>query len=268
MKFGDYFRSKSKIMQSRAKGAKETLGESNIKGNNAEQVLASFLRNVTPSYAVYNTGVVIDSFGKETEEVDVIIYDQRFPVLEFEDARVFLAEGIITAIESKLTYHYGTDGKKQMQEASDFANIVRSERRETYQILNPNEVTKSEKVTNTPINSVLFCHTSRPSEVETIEDHLIDQIGKDIEEISVIESSSIPDQVERSDDIKVYDAIELEVPGINVCILGKCYIKYDSENEEFISYRFGHDSLVPMVAHIAEMMSNQEKIQQSLDPYL
>jgi hypothetical protein len=255
-------------MQSRARGAKETLGENNIKGNNAEQLLVSFLRNVTPSYAVYRTGVVIDSFGRETEEVDVIIYDQRFPVLEYEDARVFLAEGIITAIESKLTYQYGDDGKKQMQEASDFANIVRSERRTTYEILSPEEVTEGVEIVNAPISSLLFCHTTRPSGVDTIEDHLQDQIARDIEQISVAESTSLPNQVDRSDDITVFNVIELEESPINVCVLGKCYIKFDSENNEYISYEFGHDSLVPMIAHISEMMADQEKVQQSLEPYL
>jgi hypothetical protein len=268
MMFQDYFRAKSEIMQAQAEGVKATLEENNIKGNNAEQVLASFLRNVTPSYAVYQTGVVIDSFSNETEEVDVIIYDQRFPVLEHEDARVFLAEGIITAIESKLTYQYGADGKKQMQEASDFANIVRSERRSTFQMLSPGEVTEGEEITNNPINSTLFCHTARPSDVTTIEDHLQDQVGKDMEKIQTTESSALPDRVERRDDITVYDAIELENPPINVCVLGKCYIKYDNEHNEYISYRFGHDSLVPMIAHISDMMSEQEKIQQSLEPYL
>ena len=266
--FDDYFRSKSKIIQARAKASKEILSENNIKGNNAEQLLASFLRNVTPSYAVYRTGVVVDSFDRETEEVDVLIYDQRFPVLEQEDARIFLAEGIITAIESKLTYQYGSAGKKQMQEASDFAKIVRSERRSTFQILDPEKVVETTEISNSPINSVLFCHTSRPSDVETIEEHLCQQIGKDMNKISIEESSALPNRVSREEDITVYEAIELEESPINVCVLGKCYIKYDKVNEEYISYRFGHDSLVPMIAHISEMMSEQNQIQQSLEPYL
>jgi hypothetical protein len=96
--FSEYFKSKSRIIHSRPKSAKETLNEANLKGDNSEELLCSFLRSVTPSYAVYKTGVIIDSFGSETGEVDVIIYDQRFPVLEYEDARVFLAEGVIAAL--------------------------------------------------------------------------------------------------------------------------------------------------------------------------
>jgi hypothetical protein len=167
-----------------------------------------------------------------------------------------------------LTYSYGEDGKKQMHEASDFADIVKSERKLDLRLRTSTDIVRETEVKNAPINSILFCHTTRPNKMETIEEHIQDEIGRDIQQISVGESSSLPDDVRRKDDIVVYGVNELENPPINVGILGRGYIKYDEVHDEFVSYRFGHDSLVPMLTHIYSMLAEQQTTQQTLEPYL
>ena len=77
-----------------------------VKGQSAEEVLATFLRRHLPASLGVTTGHVVDSYGNRSTQVDVIIYDAtRTPAL-FTSADggvdVLPAEGVLAVIEVKM----------------------------------------------------------------------------------------------------------------------------------------------------------------------
>ncbi len=71
-------------------------------GDNRERGIAVFLKEHLPSaYQVYRGGKVIDTFGRESKQVDVIICNSLVPQLVTENKTLYFVEGVMGAIESK-----------------------------------------------------------------------------------------------------------------------------------------------------------------------
>lgn len=73
-------------------------------GTSRELFLMRALRNVLPPAVHIGSGIVVDCEGKRSQQVDIVVYDPRFPVLRSAlAAGLYLAEGVIATIEVKST---------------------------------------------------------------------------------------------------------------------------------------------------------------------
>ena len=85
---------------------RDASGHAGLKGDGAEAVVASFLRQRLPNALGVTSGHVVDATGQLSKQADVIIYDaMRTPVLftaAHEGWDVVPAEGVIAVIEVKM----------------------------------------------------------------------------------------------------------------------------------------------------------------------
>lgn len=73
-------------------------------GNAREFFVANVLKSVLPPSLHIGTGKIIDVKGNTSKQVDVIIYDPQFPVMETSKGQgMYLVDGVIAAIEIKST---------------------------------------------------------------------------------------------------------------------------------------------------------------------
>lgn len=72
-------------------------------GQAREFLISRFLKSILPPAIHFGTGKIIDSSGNYSKQIDIIIYDPRFPILEIAGGGLYLVEGVIAAIEVKST---------------------------------------------------------------------------------------------------------------------------------------------------------------------
>jgi hypothetical protein len=71
-------------------------------GSAREFLVSRALRSVLPPSLHIGTGRVIDSCGNRSKQVDVVIYDPVFPILETHPGNgLYLVEGVVATIEVK-----------------------------------------------------------------------------------------------------------------------------------------------------------------------
>lgn len=79
------------------------LGHNGTVGQAREFLLKNVLSRILPSTVHIGSGRVIDSFGGESKQIDVVVYDPRFPMLSSEGAALYFVEGVLATIEVKST---------------------------------------------------------------------------------------------------------------------------------------------------------------------
>jgi len=80
------------------------LDHSSLVGSAREFIVKRVLRSILPPMAHIGTGMVVDFHGKKSRQIDIIVYDPRFPVFEIESGiGIYLLEGVIATIEVKST---------------------------------------------------------------------------------------------------------------------------------------------------------------------
>lgn len=73
-------------------------------GSAREFLIKRVLRSILPPIVHIGSGKIIDSQGNSSNQVDIILYDSRFPVLEVESGvGLYFLSGVIGAIEVKST---------------------------------------------------------------------------------------------------------------------------------------------------------------------
>lgn len=78
------------------------LGHGTMIGNAREFFVKRVLKTVLPPAYHIGSGRIIGSNGATSKQIDVIVYDPMFPVLEPEVGQgIYLAEGVVAAIEVK-----------------------------------------------------------------------------------------------------------------------------------------------------------------------
>lgn len=71
-------------------------------GSAREKFLSIALKSILPPAVHLGSGMIVDARGRHSRQIDIIIYDPRFPVLEIVDGfGTYFVEGVIAAIEVK-----------------------------------------------------------------------------------------------------------------------------------------------------------------------
>ncbi|MCX5847741.1 MAG: hypothetical protein NTW12_15525 [Deltaproteobacteria bacterium] len=73
-------------------------------GSAREFIIKRVLKTILPPVVHFGSGKVFDAKGKKSRQIDIIIYDSRFPVFEIEPGiGIYPLEGVIATIEVKST---------------------------------------------------------------------------------------------------------------------------------------------------------------------
>lgn len=71
-------------------------------GDNRERGVELFLReHLPPAFKVYRGGKVIDTFGQESNQADIIVCNSYIPQLVTENKTLYFVEGVMGVIECK-----------------------------------------------------------------------------------------------------------------------------------------------------------------------
>jgi hypothetical protein len=72
-------------------------------GQAREFVVTRLLKTILPSSVHIGSGKVIDGNGSYSKQVDIIIYDPRFPLMRVDGGGLYFVEGVLAAMEVKST---------------------------------------------------------------------------------------------------------------------------------------------------------------------
>lgn len=103
MKLSDIFDEVSKQMLSDFRKAKKSLSHSGLKGDSNEETVRKFLRQYIPRSLDVTTGMIVDSTGSQSRQLDVIICDSHKTPILFQsgEVRVIPVECVYAVIEVK-----------------------------------------------------------------------------------------------------------------------------------------------------------------------
>jgi hypothetical protein len=124
----DHFEGIEKILNSKH-DISNNIEHSLTKGQERELFIDEFLSELFPQKYVFTNGEVVDCEGKTSKEADIIIYDERFPQFNYEDAAHLLAEGVLLHIEVKSDIRNGDleDGFKKSNSVKQMSQYEYSE---------------------------------------------------------------------------------------------------------------------------------------------
>lgn len=110
------------MLQILCTGAK-AFGHAGIKGENTETNWISWFRKYLPSRYAVDKAIVIDSTGKCSDQIDLVIYDAQYSYLVFhhQGDKIIPAESVYAVFEIKQTLD-----KENMQYAQEKAESVRA----------------------------------------------------------------------------------------------------------------------------------------------
>jgi hypothetical protein len=85
--------------------ARTLIAHSGEKGSASEEIWRLLLRKHLPMRYQVDTGFVVDSAGKFSEQIDVVVFDRQYSPLVFElgSRKIFPAESVYAAFEVKQT---------------------------------------------------------------------------------------------------------------------------------------------------------------------
>jgi uncharacterized protein DUF6602 len=72
-------------------------------GQAREFVVARVLKTILPAGVHIGSGMVIDRQGNSSKQIDVVIYDPRFPMMKLDGGGLYFVEGVLATIEIKST---------------------------------------------------------------------------------------------------------------------------------------------------------------------
>jgi hypothetical protein len=72
-------------------------------GQAREFVITRVLKTILPSSVHIGSGKIIDSCGAYSKQIDIILYDPRFPLMKVEGGGLYFVEGVLATIEVKST---------------------------------------------------------------------------------------------------------------------------------------------------------------------
>ena len=80
------------------------LEHSSLVGSAREFIVKQVLQAILPPIVHIGSGKVVDFRGKKSRQIDIVVYDSRFPVFEIQSGMgTYLLEGVIAVIEVKST---------------------------------------------------------------------------------------------------------------------------------------------------------------------
>jgi hypothetical protein len=72
-------------------------------GQAREFVVTRLLKTILPSSVHIGSGKVIDSNGSYSKQIDIVIYDPRFPLMRVDGGGLYFVEGVLATMEVKST---------------------------------------------------------------------------------------------------------------------------------------------------------------------
>ena len=66
-----------------------------------EFLVTRVLKTILPSGVHIGNGMVIDRQGNSSKQIDVVIYDPRFPMMKLDGGGLYFVEGVLATIEVK-----------------------------------------------------------------------------------------------------------------------------------------------------------------------
>jgi hypothetical protein len=148
-------------MQSDIKKTRAALDHSGLKGSSFEEIFRDFLRGYLPKTLDVSTGIIIDSKGNSSKQLDVIISDSAKTPIFYKsgDIRVVPVEGVFSVIEVKACLN-------SQELTKTFNNMLSVRKLEKISYVKPTGIiTYSTKLYGReweiwPINYYLFAFTS------------------------------------------------------------------------------------------------------------
>ena len=96
------------VFSSRINLINASIGHNATQGQETEKDVTNLLADFLPSNFGLGSGVIIDTLGNTTKQIDIIIYDKnKSDYTLSKDSKLFLADHVIAAIEIKTTYTTG-----------------------------------------------------------------------------------------------------------------------------------------------------------------
>lgn len=108
-KLDEYFHHSTNLLKSRYERAAQ-IEHPLTKGTAREIFIRNFLEDIYPNKYIFGDGEIIDSQDGISNQADVVIYDEKFPVLEYGPSKHFLVEGVLAHIEVKSNLSGSLDG--------------------------------------------------------------------------------------------------------------------------------------------------------------
>lgn len=100
-----------KTLKNRFDYINNSIGHSLTKGEENEAEIRKLLIDFLPSNYGIGSGIIIDTQGKESKQIDIIVYDRTIPNYTLSsDSRIFLIDQVLATIEIKTTLTTGKDG--------------------------------------------------------------------------------------------------------------------------------------------------------------
>jgi len=83
--------------------ARATIGHSTAKGDGSEAVWQELFKTYLPKRYAVDKATIMDSDGKFSQEIDVVLYDRQytFLIFEFEGVKIIPSEAVYAVFESK-----------------------------------------------------------------------------------------------------------------------------------------------------------------------
>lgn len=79
------------------------LSHSSTIGQAREFLVTRVLRTILPTSVHIGSGMVIDHQGGTSKQIDIVLYDPRFPLIRVEGGGLYFVEGVLATIEVKST---------------------------------------------------------------------------------------------------------------------------------------------------------------------
>jgi len=93
------------VFSSRINLINASIGHNATQGQETEKDVTNLLADFLPSNFGLGSGVIIDTLGNTTKQIDIIIYDKnKSDYTLSKNSKIFLADHVIAAIEIKTTY--------------------------------------------------------------------------------------------------------------------------------------------------------------------
>ncbi|MCM3869284.1 MAG: hypothetical protein ND895_01135 [Pyrinomonadaceae bacterium] len=92
-------------IQNRLATARKAFGHPGTKGNASEHVWRELLQTYLPRRYKSETAHVVDSHGKFSEQIDVVVFDRQYSpfIFRYEDQTIIPAESVYAVFEAKQT---------------------------------------------------------------------------------------------------------------------------------------------------------------------
>ena len=117
------FSLEQQVLKVKLELSSKSITHAGVSGAVGESHFIQVLRNYLPKRYAVDTGIVIDSTGKTSDQIDVIIYDQQYTptLLDQENHRFIPSEAVYAVLEVKPTLN-----KSYFEYSGDKAKSVRT----------------------------------------------------------------------------------------------------------------------------------------------